>query len=359
MKKKAAITGVGMIGAIGHDVETACAALRCGIRRFGETSHTTLDPMTLEDIPVPASALTGISDGYQGVGLYARIGYHALEDLLRYAKINKDDKAFWSKTRIVLCVSPTRENELTTPEIDFNKALDRIVELSGVGIPAQNRFINENGHAAVLFAIEQVLQDMGQNKLDRALILGVDSLVGKEELLFYLDRLKSDEAAEGFSPGEAGAALLIEDETSARKRNALVEGFITAVFTHQAEKGRSSEENDLGAGLAGVVAKSLGVLSGVSSYYCDLNGEKQRAQEWGYAIPKIKMHTDHFPETILAPAESLGDTGAASGAVAICAAIRSFVGNYNQGNDILVWSSSDSGQVASAIVQMNAQGALP
>ncbi len=356
MEKKAAITGIGMISAIGHNVETACASIRCGLRRFGETGHATLDPVTLEDIPVPASAIAGITDGYQGVGLYSRIGQYSLKDLIRYGKLNKDDNYFWGNTHFILCVSPTRANESTTPDIDFNKALDNIIQMSGLNIPQPNRSICEYGHAAVLFGIEKGMQLLSRKQVDRVLVLGVDSLVGEEELNFYQHRLKSDETGDGLGPGQAGAAVLIENVTTAKNRNADIHGYIGAVFTDRSNNNRIDQKTELGSGLAKVITKSLNEAIGVNAYYCDLNGEKQRAQEWGYAVPKIRMEIDNFPEIMRAPAECIGDTGAVSGAVSICGAVRSFARKYNPGKDILVWASSDNGMVASAIIQKKESG---
>jgi 3-oxoacyl-[acyl-carrier-protein] synthase-1 len=51
------------------------------------------------------------------------------------------------------------------------------------------------------------------------------------------------------------------------------------------------------------------------------------------------------------PATELGDTGAASGAIAIGLAVRAFLRGYARGPRALVWSRSERGQTAAARVE--------
>ncbi len=73
MKNRLAITGLGMITSVGHDVETACASIRCGINRASSLETLTLDEEDTEEVPMTGHQLSGITDGYKGVALYAII----------------------------------------------------------------------------------------------------------------------------------------------------------------------------------------------------------------------------------------------------------------------------------------------
>ena len=92
----------------------------------------------------------------------------------------------------------------------------------------------------------------------------------------------------------------------------------------------------------------------VHGVYADLDGGTARATDWGHAAVRVEAQVGGLPEVLLLPALSLGNTGAASGAVAICAAARSFVRNYAPGDNILLCSSSETGEVGAALISRSA-----
>ena len=51
------------------------------------------------------------------------------------------------------------------------------------------------------------------------------------------------------------------------------------------------------------------------------------------------------------PAESLGDTGACSGLVSVCAAIHAFERGYAQSNEVMIVSSSDAGELGAMLIK--------
>ena len=83
----------------------------------------------------------------------------------------------------------------------------------------------------------------------------------------------------------------------------------------------------------------------------DQNGEVYRANEWGHALVHL---IQAFPTTqnvrMWLPAIGFGDTGAASGGVAACQALRAFARNYHVENDAIVLSSSPWGERAAFVL---------
>ncbi|NTX02420.1 hypothetical protein [Myxococcus sp. CA040A] len=86
----------------------------------------------------------------------------------------------------------------------------------------------------------------------------------------------------------------------------------------------------------------------------DLNGETWRAQAWGFV--QVRLHDRLGERTrLLIPCTSLGDVGAASGAVGVCMATRAFARKYASGEHTVIVSSAEHGEVGA--IRVTAPGA--
>ena len=109
-------------------------------------------------------------------------------------------------------------------------------------------------------------------------------------------------------------------------------------------------EPDTGKALTDCIRDAIGAERGFSGdVISDLNGEYWRAQQWGTAQPRLRSQMGAHPLHI--PATSIGDTGAASGALGICYAAQLFAQRVACSRTALVLSSSDDGHVACAVVR--------
>lgn len=349
-----AITGLGMLSTIGEDVVTACASFRAGLSRPAPLPFEVFSEDEEEGAAlVMGHPLKGIADGYEGVGLYTRLAAQALQDLVRYAGLTPGDSAVWRSTALYLCLSPPRNDELGSviEELFSEHLIPSILgEVELPIAPARTRLMMQ-GHASVLMAIHAAGEEIEAGRISRALIVGVDSLVGEDELAWLAQRgrLKVGEQVVGLMPGQASAAVLVEHEPEARRRQARVEALIEGIQIGKEAQSRARQQRNSGAGLANAVARTLEGRQRVAEVYADLNGEEARAYEWGTALVRLSP-AHELPASIHCPAISLGDTGASSGAISIAAAVRSLVRGYARGDEILVWSSSDTGEVASALI---------
>jgi 3-oxoacyl-[acyl-carrier-protein] synthase-1 len=84
--------------------------------------------------------------------------------------------------------------------------------------------------------------------------------------------------------------------------------------------------------------------------FCDLNGEPWRAHEFGGAQVQVSRQLLGEPRTRVC-AVSVGDTGAASGALNIALASRALARDYALSSSALVVSSGYEGDVAAAMLQ--------
>lgn len=119
------------------------------------------------------------------------------------------------------------------------------------------------------------------------------------------------------------------------------------------KKNFSNGQRPQGEAMARAIGRAL-TKSGVGipfygDFYADLNGEEWRAYELGSA--RLRLSKQLGTQTrLLFPCNSLGEVGCASGAVAICCAMRSLERGYSHGGVVLVTSSSDHGDVGAICV---------
>lgn len=102
-----------------------------------------------------------------------------------------------------------------------------------------------------------------------------------------------------------------------------------------------------GGALYEVVAQTLTATSTSpykGDFVSDINGENWRARELGNARVRLADSLDASMR-LLIPATSVGDTGAASGALSLCVAARAIVRGYARTEQVLVAASSERGHV--------------
>lgn len=353
------ITGLGLISSIGRDVATSCASYRAGIRRTIELKHFHLtDPESYGSIYVSGHVIEGITDGFEGPGLLMRIACHALDDLFVQTGIDTADKHFFEDIGLFLSVSHVRD--------PYSDSYDRIIEESllknivkqyALPVGEANMKTFFTGNAGVISSVKAASEAISSGEVKRVIILGIDSLIGEADIEYFASekRLKTPLTANGLSPGEAAAAILVEDIETARQRNAAIRCFINSVNTGMEANNFYSDKNNDGNGLYNVLRQSLNGKESIASIYGDRNGESWRDIEFGNALMKTGQYCDLQNAVVHTPAECFGDTGAASGAVAICTATQSFVRNYAHCDDILVFSSSVTGEVGSALLSIKCE----
>lgn len=195
----------------------------------------------------------------------------------------------------------------------------------------------------------------GQSKL--CIVGGADSYQDQNTLT-WLDgtgRLKSNRNRYGFIPGEAAAVLLLESRAHAETRGANIFAMIRGL-------GKGLEKNPVGAdrpssgeGLAQAIRAAIGGAENplaIEWVAGDLNGESYRAREWGLGQVMLQRNFREVKHT-WHPADSLGDVGAASGAVLVSLAARALEKGYAPAEKCLIFAGSDDGSRGALLLQRN------
>jgi len=211
------------------------------------------------------------------------------------------------------------------------------------------------GHAGGLLAMQIAEQRLAANQADLCAVVGVDSYFDLA-LLDRLDRdgrLVADGVRGGFVPGEAAGAIIFATMGALRTMRLPSLARLRGVSTSREARLIGGDDEVLGQGLTAAITAAAADLrppaERIDAVFCDINGERYRADEWAMTVLRIQgVLTD---ATYEAPADCWGDIGAASAALGCVLAVRSWARGYNKGPRALVWASSEGGLRGAAVLE--------
>jgi len=189
-------------------------------------------------------------------------------------------------------------------------------------------------------------------KVGHVLIAATDSLLVGATLAHYeeYDRLLTSNNSNGFIPGEAGAALVIEAATSKQnnKLNCVGLGF-------GVEKAHVYSEEPLKAiGLMTAIKASLDDADeeeGILDFkITDATGEQYYFKEMSLAFSRIDR-TKRTEFDVWHPTDCIGEVGSAIGVVMITVLKTANEKDYSKGKNILAHLANDDGKRASMIIR--------
>lgn len=216
------------------------------------------------------------------------------------------------------------------------------------------------GHSAGFKAIDSACEMIRRRAAEFCVVGGVDSYMD----LDTLDWIESNEQllyahnAWGFVPGEAAGFCLLCSEATAARYGLTIKGRFLRTALAEEENRIKTKTVCIGRGLTTAVQKLLppeaSEKTRIDQTFCDLNGEAYRADEFGFMLART---SEHFADTsaFMAPADCWGDVGAASAPLFTMLACT--VGNKGLANGprSLLWTSSEGGQRAAALLHAEPQ----
>jgi 3-oxoacyl-[acyl-carrier-protein] synthase-1 len=340
------ITGTGMVTAVGHDRIMAPASIRAGISRFSEIPTF----VTETGAKSAGGLIYGITDDRSGTDRLLAMAGPAMQEALFAAEGYSDDLDM-GRGRLLLSICPPERPTYEEFQTDDLQILLESAEAEGL---SSVEFIRD-GHAGGVVAFSKSMALLREEKAEFCIVGGIDSLVEYPSMAWLEDagRVMTDDRPHGFIPGEAAAFLLLELESSARRRGVPIHcELLDTAYTIE-EATRFSDKPLLGKALAdsinAILSKQGTGPEGIDGILCDLNGEHYRMKEWGLAQCRVFDGLSLLPE-LWHPAENIGDVGAAS-AVLLAAVAESAIGKgYFKGPRVLVWTSSDTGGRGSVLL---------
>ena len=339
-----AITGVGMVTGVGLNAPASCAAIRCALDNFQETRFMDSGGEWIMGCEVP------LEQPWRGKTKLLKMAAAAINECLANNKriIPKD-------TPLFLCLS---EHERKGRVIDDDNQffLDLQTEL-GVEFHEQSRII-ARGHVAVAVALKHARELLQERKVKQVLIAATDSLLVAPTLAHYEqnERLLTSQNSNGFIPGEAGAALVVEAVHAKPESQLICHGLGFGL-----EQAHVDSEEPLRAdGLTAAIKESLGDAGCGESILqfkiTDISGEQYHFKESSLAFSRVDR-TKREEFDIWHPADCIGEVGATIGIVMLVVLKAAFEKDYDKGDNVLAHFGNDDGKRSSMILAWETLGA--
>lgn len=331
------ISGVGMISPVGLDAAQACGSIRAGISRFQQTENyycLAAEADLAEPEPLVWACVPGIS-AQSAVERQVALAARACAEVINDAAIKRRDMPY---TYVTLILS---ENRLSQA-----KANTFFAKLQGaLGFEFQSEIQAKiAGRIGWFEALKQTSLLLQQGICKHMIVLAVDSLLenGTLQMLDQNGRLKSERNLDGFIPGEAAAAVLLETSETAMARNAKIRAVVEGIGVGSEPQPFDSNGVCLGDGLTHAVSESVPQKSGarkISWVISDCNGESHRGKEWGHCLNRLLNHLNISHDWY--PATALGETGAATAGIACVLAANSWEHSVAPASVCLVVASGE------------------
>jgi 3-oxoacyl-[acyl-carrier-protein] synthase-1 len=340
---------------VGLAASPACAAIRAGVSRLAEhDGYYCLPPEGVaeeaagEPEPIVAGKVPNLPDDADGPERLRLLGLAALTRVVAEGEMGRKDV---SRTALLLSL-PAADPAVAAWDLG-NSFVPELFRRTGVGDWAAAHYI-QAGPAGTFRAIEGARTLLGTGQVDRCLVLAADTYVDGARLA-YLDegwRIRSQRNPDGFLPGEAASAVLLEPAPSARKRKARVLGIVGGASFATEPVPVSADRWSTGRGLAQAIRPLLEGPQGAVGRYmlCNMNGEAYPAREW--AVAQMRLAPDlPVVESLQHPADCIGETGTAMAGILVACACEAFRRGHAPATAALAWVGSDDGTRAAAVIR--------
>jgi 3-oxoacyl-[acyl-carrier-protein] synthase-1 len=344
MNRAVHIVAVAARTPVGLSAEGSAAAVRAGITRMRE-----------HDFMVDAAGepLRCASDGVLEPGL---LGYRRVSALARAALIEavrKLGRGTSNDTFSVLLALPEAR-----PGFGVNEA--RRVQRDLMAEPESGpRFQVERvgeGHAGAIHALERGIARIANAQDELVIVAGADSYLDADTL----DWLEADrrilraETRSGLLPGEGAAAIVLASTSIQRQLRLPTLGYVRAAACAQEKRDPMQGAGTLGEALTEVVVRVAGdkldERAYVADVYCDINGERSRGTDWGFALLRTGAWFRDGTQYVM-PVGACGDLGAASAVFNVVLAVRAWQRGYAHGPRAVVWGASWKGLRGAALIE--------
>ncbi len=364
-----AIVGQGLVSSLGHDVATSCATARSGITRPSSfDAYSVRNEAEAEAETLTVHTVHSLTHGFSGATRWMRMVEAAMRDLVEQCPdrpwLHAQTSFFvslpsWVRPHtgavLIACDETRASFEAENKELESgNDAIvardivSKAAELSGWGARPDIGEVFVSGTTGTAEAIAQARTRLLGGTAELVVVVSVDSWIDTKTVhwLEITGRLKTPDIPVGIQPGEACAIIMLEHGKRSQHRKASVLGHVAAVDLSQDDRFLLTGQVPIGRTPASLVdtVRYLAEWSDTKPPWIlhDHNGESYRATELANTLYHLSKRGDFYRESVIwYPALAFGDTGSASGAVAICMALRAFARGYAPASCAAIVNSSD------------------
>ena len=347
MNEPLVILSSGAVTAVGLSSAQTCAAIRASIAGFAEWDLTHLSV----DVDPIMAALAPMQSPPRDNQLFNRLvgmATLAIRECLQGSEVKPD--------RTVLFLG-IREPFRTHPYLDGRDG----ELLHAIERELQIRFHHDScvvpeGKPSAFLALSKARSLLAAGKVENCIVGGVDSLINWYDFKRFSAsyRIQTEGVPKGFIPGEGAAFVTVTNRTLVNKGVASL-GEILGVGWANEDVGVTvlSDGHPTGKGLQRALEAT--VLDAqipeprIDFRISDLNGEYYRAIESMLGTTRFyRTRREHLIAWL--PAASVGETGAAVGALLIIMAMTGMARGYAPGSVAMCEASSDTGLGAGCLV---------
>jgi 3-oxoacyl-[acyl-carrier-protein] synthase I len=342
------IVMTGAVTSVGLDAAQTCAAIRAGLARFSAVRPLPPPEEPLLGAAVPARRHVKSSPTVWLANLAAR----ALRECLRPGGERGGRVAL-----LLVVPEPARRHpafDTIDPEsfrASLGKYLGQDFHERSCTVPA--------GHAGTQQALALADQLFGARAIDECIIGGVDSLLNDRDLerLTAAHRLGSP-SGQVAVPGEAAAFVRLRPAAPKGVAIARILGSGLAQEIDAVDGERWSQGRGLEAALAAATNAAGVPEANLSLRISDMNGERYKA--WETVLSEFRFYRTQRPALpTWYPAASVGDVGAASGALQLVIAATAMARGYAPGPLAMCETGSDAGLRGASVIGPAASAPTP
>lgn len=338
--RQLAITRTGLVTSVGQTAAQSCAAFRAKLSNPSETRFIDSGGNWIMAHQVE------LAQPWRGLTKLAKMAALAIEEALEGLP-----KAQWAGMPVLLCLAEA-ERPGRLDGLD-DRLFIQIQDELGAHFAGDSAIITQ-GRVGVAVALLQARKLIAEGGHARVLIAATDSLLNWPTLSHYEreDRLLTERNSNGFMPGEAAGALLIE--AAQGQAGELVCSGIG--FGREAAHIASEEPlraDGLTQALKSALADAGCAMHDFDYRITDIGGEQYYFKEAALALSRtLRQRKESFD--LWHPAESTGETGAAAGISVIALAQAACRKAFSPSPNIVAHMANDAGQRAALTLQYRA-----
>ena len=330
-----AITGTGLVTGVGLDTASSCAAIRAAIDNFEETRFMDAGGEWILGCEVP------LEQPWRGTRKLAKMLAMALTECAETSDIKLVD------VPVILCVA---EQERPGRIDDLGEQVFQETEQE-LGVKFSYKFnIVEHGRVGGLVALRRARDWIRQGTAPQVIVAGVDSLLSAKVIREYeeRDRILTRENSDGFIPGEAASAILVEAPKANNRPQFLCTGIGFGVEQATIDSEEPLKAEGISAAIREAFQEAKTDMDNMDFRIVDVSGEQYWFKESALVVAKfLRVHKEGFPLWHIA--DCVGEVGAAVFGASTAYAKISYDKAFDDGANMLQHYSNNDGKRGAAV----------
>jgi 3-oxoacyl-[acyl-carrier-protein] synthase-1 len=261
--------------------------------------------------------------------------------------VNGNKAVVPAATPLLLCLAEIDRPGRSVP--DDQTFFTELEDDLGARFHEQSRIISR-GHVSVAEAIHHARTLLTDSKIQHVLVAGVDTLMSAMTLrhLEERHRLLTSVNSDGFIPGDAGAAFLLERAGASQAAQLVCRGVGFGVEEAHIDSEKPLRADALTTAIQAALHDAECSESALKFKIVDAAGSQYYFKEASVAFSRIDR-TKRTEFDIWHPADCVGEVGAAIGPIMIGVLKAAFEKGYAKGDDVLMHVGNDDGKRAALI----------